>query len=62
MLSDKEAEYSAIQQKTDHMTSGLERLQSELLLAEEKQAERLSTLRDSEKVINSFQDVLLTLI
>ena len=50
MVTNKEAEFTALEQKTDHMTSSLERLQSELIVAEEKEAERLSALRESEKV------------
>ena len=49
-MTNKEAELNALEQKTDHMTGGLERLQSELIVAEEKEAERLSALRESEKV------------
>lgn len=50
MINNKEAEYTALEQKIENMTLNLERLQSDLLLAEEKQTERLVTLRESEKV------------
>ena len=50
LVTNKEAEFTALEQKTDHMTGSLERLQSELILAEEKEAERLTALRESEKV------------
>ncbi|XP_078489417.1 centriolin [Ciona intestinalis] len=58
LVTNKEAEYTALEQKTDHMTGNLERLQSELILAEEKEAERLGALRESEKVLAERREEL----
>uniref|UniRef100_H2YWP8 Centriolin n=1 Tax=Ciona savignyi TaxID=51511 RepID=H2YWP8_CIOSA len=58
LVTNKEAEYTALEQKTDHMTGNLERLQSELILAEEKEADRLTALRDSEKVLTERREEL----
>ncbi|XP_076821560.1 centriolin-like [Clavelina lepadiformis] len=58
LVTNKEAEFTALEQKTDHMTGNLERLQSELIVTEEKEAERLAALRESEKVLAERREEL----
>nr|CAB3232457.1 centriolin [Phallusia mammillata] len=56
LVTNKEAEFTALEQKNEHLTLNLERLQAELIITEEKEAERLAALRESEKVLNERRD------
>ena len=50
LVSCKETELLALEKKILQITTNLERLQNELIVTEEKESDRLKTLKDSEKV------------